>query len=460
MSHSLSVGTVFSAAVSDVALPNDFGVARHEGLVIFIPFALPGDVVTARLTGMEKSFGFADVVAIDAPSPDRVTPFCSHFGDCGGCSLQHFRYERQLELKRNHIVEALKRLGGLNPDAVERTVPSPKTTDYRSKIELVFAREGGRTILGLKPRIRRGLGRGVPVVPLQECPVFSPETSRLISLINQLATESHLSVYEPQESRGLLKHLVIRQAKSTGQLMIIIETNGDAHEDVHPLWARLIEAMPGITSVYTATAAGPSNHRYFGNTTAVCGSDSLTEVLGNLAFAVLPQSFFQPNPAAAAMLYEALLKEAALTGRESVLGLFSGIGCIELYLAPFARSVVGVDSVEQNIESARRNALRNGLSNCTFVHARAEAALSSLRRQSFGRVVVDPPRSGLGAKIVDQICRIAAPMVLYVSCNPGTLARDLSLFRKGGYSIARLIPFDFFPHTGHVESLVSLTKRG
>jgi 23S rRNA (uracil1939-C5)-methyltransferase len=211
--------------------------------------------------------------------------------------------------------------------------------------------------------------------------------------------------------------------------------------------------------MYMATAGGPSEYRNFKAVTHLHGKEWITETIDDLNFRIYPQSFFQPNPGAAAQLYRMILAEAHLTGRESVLGLYSGTGCIELYLARHAASVEGVDSLPENVAVARANALDNGLSNCIFHGGPAETIFGNLKETFYGRIVVDPPRAGLAAEAIDGICRLGPPMVLYVSCNPATLARDLTIFLKQGYEVRHVTPFDFFPHTGHVEALASLVRN-
>jgi 23S rRNA (uracil1939-C5)-methyltransferase len=460
MIYSLPVGTVLSAEVSDVALPSNYGVVRDSGFVIFVPYGLPGDKVKLKVTGFRKKYAFADIIELTTPSPDRVTPFCSHFGSCGGCSLQHLQYAKQLDLKKEHITQALRRLGGIDEASVpiREPIPSPDSRYYRGKLELTFGTKGNKTILGLRPRTYAETKRPVSLVALQECPVFSSQAASIISHIQELATKSRIHVYAPQHKQGLLKHLIIRESKSTHEIMVIIEISEGMERHIRPFWEAIADALPSLTSIYVAVAAGPSDYRYFRNVTHVFGKKSLNETIDGLTFEIYPQSFFQPNPRAATGLYRALLLEAQLTGKESILGLYSGIGCIELYLSLHTASVDGVDSLEQNVQGARRNVTLNNVLNCTFHSGRAETILEKFRGTSRDRIVVDPPRSGIPQKTIDEICLIGAPMIIYVSCNPATLVRDAAIFRTKGYSIKQLIPFDFFPHTGHVESLACLVK--
>lgn len=461
MASILPVGTVFSAEVSDVALPSNYGVIRDCGLVIFVPYGLPGDKVTVQVTGFRQRYAFADIIDIDTPSPDRVAPFCSHFGSCGGCSLQHLRYAKQLDLKREHIAQVLRRLGGIDEGSISvgEPVPSPDAMYYRGKLELTFGSKANKTILGLRPRTYGKAKEERTVIALQECPAFSSQAARMIPLIGELATRLRMPVYAPGRKQGLLKHLIIRETKSTNEIMVIIEISEGTERHIRPLWEAMADALPCLKSIYVATAAGSSDYRYFRNVTHVFGKKCLFEILDGFTFEIYPQSFFQPNPRAAARLYKALALDAQLTGKESILGLYSGIGCIELYLSSHAASVDGVDSLEQNVESARHNVILNNVLNCTFHSGRAETILEKFEGISRDRIVVDPPRSGIPPKTIGEICLIGAPMVIYVSCNPATLARDLAIFSQKGYRIKRLTPFDLFPHTAHVESLATLVRE-
>ena len=439
---------VCSVEIVDVALPNDYGVAKREGLVIFVPGAIPGDRVRVRLRREKKGYAYGELVEIEGPSPHRVDPVCPHFGRCGGCSLRSLDYGQQLLVKVNHLVQCLTRIGGIKDIQkwLEPIVPSVRTQHYRGMVELASSFRERRPRLGFRERVSPFSDYRHHVVAVQDCLIFS---TVLRSVVDRFS-----GVTRPGAGKGggplpVLKGLTVREAKSTGQVMVVAEGDGPVPEVLPSMGRDLQPLLPGIASVYWVSA---------GRTTLVAGKAWIEERIGDLTFRIYPHAFFQPNPEGAALLHQKLKESLALTGQERILGLYCGAGPLELYLASGAKEVVGIDSLEANIAGARENCAINAIANCIFRRMAVENMGSKGEGGVFDVVVVDPPRTGMTEGALKAVLKVEAPRIAYVSCDPASLARDIKLLAAGGYGIERVIPFDFFPHTSHVEVLAILRK--
>ncbi|OPY65200.1 MAG: 23S rRNA (uracil-C(5))-methyltransferase RlmCD [Syntrophorhabdus sp. PtaU1.Bin050] len=444
--------------IVDIALPNDYGVAREDRLVIFVPGAVIGDRVKIRISRPGKRFAYGEIVEIDTPSPFRVKPECPHFGPCGGCTLQHLAYEKQLALKEGSLHESLRRIGGIDIARIKRSsiVPSPDRYSYRSKLELAFGETGGRITLGLRERVspfRPFTGR---VIPLDECRIFSPVVEKLIPIFLDFAVAHHLRAFTPHTGKGFLKHLILREAKATGDVMATIETRPGKFPDPAGLIRRLTDDVPAVKSLYHAVNNRTDDVIRLGRLRHLYGQQFIDERLGGLTLKIHPETFFQPNGRGAALLYNEILESPYVTEGATVLGLYCGTGPIEIWLSKKARSVIGIDIDPTNITLARENCRINGVTNCTFYQGRVEETLSALKLEKPDVLVVDPPRTGMTPDSLDTLLAVNAPAMVYVSCNPATLARDLRILQDRGYSVDRVVPFDLFPHTGHLETLVFL----
>lgn len=451
--------------VTDIAMPGGAGVAKIDNYVVFIPGTVPGDRAAVRIVRREKRFGYGELVAIEEASPYRVDPPCPHFDRCGGCTMQSMDYAKQLEIKVSYLRQCLKRIGKLNiPDsAFDPITASSEIFWYRSKIELSFGSDrSGRVIAGMREAASPA-GRGSrEVIPVPECAIFSRALGTVTGVVEEHVHAEGLFPYDEQKRTGSLRHLILRESKATGRLMVIVETKGPAPSSTGELYFSLKRRVPEVASLYRAVndRAGPyidySRMRHEG------GDRYIDESLAGLKFRVYPASFFQPNPAGASLLYEKIGAIASGERYGNVLGLYCGMAPIELVLARNVRHVTGIDAARENIENARENALINGIDNCTFIAGRVEDIVLDRGFKKPDLVVVDPPRSGISPKGTDIITKLRPPSLIYVSCNPATLARDLSRLASRGYTPERIAPFDLFPHTSHLETLVVLkaAKRG
>jgi 23S rRNA (uracil1939-C5)-methyltransferase len=443
--------TKFSVDIIDIALPNDYGVAKKDGRVIFIPGAVIGDRVTVKINRVSKRFVYGEIVEMETPSPFRVTPECPHFGSCGGCIMQQIHYDNQLEIKIRYLSENLRRIGGIDANNIDLmpVTPSPDIYFYRSKLELSFGEQSGRVVLGLRERMSPFKSYTAWVVSLNKCLVFSPMVEKIIPIFTEFAQNEGFMAFNPLTKKGVLKHLILRESKSTGAIMVILETRTD-----------VLQNLDGVIheSVCHATNKKTDDVVHFERVKRLFGTHTIDERVGDLILKVYPGTFFQPNTKCANLLYSEMMDQLNLGGNETILGLYSGSGPIEIFLSKKSRQVIGVDSDPANIKAARENCKLNQITNCTFYQSRAEDIFKQIDLPKADVLILDPPRTGLSKQSLDVVKKLNLPKIAYVSCNPATLARDLRVLCGHGYSIHKISPFDFFPHAGHLETLVILVR--
>jgi len=451
----------FDVEIVDAALPNDWGVARKDGMILFVPGATPGDVVRVRVARTGKTFSFAEVLGIERPSPHRVEPRCPHVGVCGGCAFQHLSGEKQRDLKREHLFQSLVKIGGADPAGLADLAvrPSPDEYGYRNKMEFAFGERDGRLVLGLRERVSP-LQRGrSAVVPLETCPIFGGIPARLFPVVLGYGAERGWTAYDSSRHMGFARHLVLREGKNTGEAMAVLVTTGSALPDLAGLADAMRAAVPELVSVWWVGNNALSDAVVFERRELLSGAPHIGERVGSCAFRIRPETFFQPNTRGAELLYSriaGLLPDAA---GKRLLGLYCGSGAIEVSVAGVFSRATGVDIVAANVEAARENAALNGRANCEFVESDAEDYLKA-NAGGADVVLVDPPRGGMTPKALKRVAEYGAPEMIYVSCNPATLARDLAVLRAAGLGIVSIEAFDLFPHTAHLETLVLLRRGG
>jgi 23S rRNA (uracil1939-C5)-methyltransferase len=423
-----------------------------------VPGAVVGDRVTIRIARKAKKLLYGEIVGMDIPSPFRVTARCPHFGECGGCTMQNLRYDIQLEIKKRFLVENLRRIGGIDIKDVESfsVTSSPATYYYRNKIELSFGDQHGRVILGLRERLSPFKPYLARAIQINQCPICSHAVEKIIPFFMEFAHREGLMAFNSFTGKGILKHLILRESKSTGKIMVIFETRLDTLPAIDDLITEMTSHIPEITSIYLATNSRTDDVIQFDRMTHLFGTKSFDEEIAGLASRTYPGTFSQPNTWCAKLLYEAIGEQLNLRGSETVLGLFCGSGPIEIFLSRKAARVIGVDSNPANISAARENCTINQVTNCTFYASRAEDILKQTNIPKADVLVLDPPRTGLSKQGTALVQKLNIPRIAYVSCSPATLARDLRELCGHGYKINQIIPFDFFPHTGHLETLTIL----
>jgi len=447
-----------SVEVEDIDFPSSEGRAGAGGRRLLIPGAVTGERVLVQVVGERGAASIAEVIRVESPSPRRAAPRCPHFGPCGGCLFQHVDYPTQLELKGRYLARTLEEAGLRDAAAAMKPVTgSPDLYGFRNKMEYAFGEKHGELALGLREKVTSTRQTYRRTLPIGTCPIFSPVVERVFPVFMDFARENGLEGFEPATRQGRLRHLVLRQAKRTGELMVLLVTAGLPEVDLPALAGRLAAAAPELRSFAHVTNSRGSDLVEFEGTTLIQGAPFIEERMSGLTFRVYPPSFLQTNTAGAELLYRRIATEAPITKESRVLGLYCGSGAIELSLAGTAGHVTGIDSSPANIANAVENALVNRIENVTFVPGTVEALLDGPPLAA-DVVVVDPPRVGLTGKALRRTVALGAPSVVYVSCNPRSLARDLRGFIDAGYRIASLSPFDLFPHTPHLETLAVLEK--
>ena len=450
-------GDRLTVDVMDLAFGGE-GVARADGYVVFVPGGVPGDRLEVRLVQVRPRFARGEIERVLTPSEHRTEPPCPYFGRCGGCRLQHIRYEAQLEFKQRQVAECVSRLGGLGPAAgvpLRPIIAAPDVYGYRNKMEFTFAESEGQAIVGLHAAERYDR-----ILDIERCLLQPEAMNAILGEVRAFVRERGWAVYRPEREDGLLRFLVLREGRATGERMVNLVTALPDVATARALADRLRERCPGVASVVlnvnpkkAAVAVGVEEH-------PIAGNERIRERLGGLEFAISASSFFQTNTRQAERLFGIVVEYAELTGRETVVDLYSGTGAISLLLARQAHAVYGIELVPAAIADATRNAAANGIANCTFLAGEVRDVLPELLRRGVRAevVVADPPRAGFHPKALRAVLALAPGRLVYVSCNPGTLARDLGVLVAGGYRLDAVQPIDMFPHTPHIEVVARLTR--
>lgn len=426
---------------------NGEGVGHWYGYTIFVDGALPGELVHTRLIEQRKSFGRAVLIEILTPSPHRLKPPCPLFGQCGGCQVMHMDYSQQLESKRMRIVDALQRIGKFVDVEISPCMPSPSTLAYRNKIQLPYA-PGNK--LGLYSRNSRDL------VEIEQCHIHCPRGEEAFQKIQHIVKSSSLVPYDPETGEGELKHVLIKTAVFTDQVLVILVTQGEVITDLMAVAEQIMQALPQIKGVVQNINTSQDNVVLGNEFRTLAGQSAIEEKLLGLYFKVSPASFFQVNPAQAENIYKHALEFCQLSGQETVLDAFCGVGTLSLVFAQHAKEVIAVECVPDAIEDARENARRNDISNVRFTCAQAEDFMETLSQIDIA--VLNPPRRGCDSLFLERLAALQPKHIAYISCDPATLARDLAILASKGYQIKNVRPFDMFPQTAHVECFVGLTR--
>jgi 23S rRNA (uracil1939-C5)-methyltransferase len=425
------------------------GVARLNGFVVFVRRGLPGDTVRARVTKVQRRHAEALATEVLQPSPLRVDAPCQHYPACGGCRFQDLAYEAQAEAKAAQVADALRRIGGLEEPPVEPILPAEQIFHYRNKLEYSFTQLEDGPTLGFHKA-----GRWDEVLEIERCWLTTDLGNAVRNTVREWARADRLVAYDQAEHSGYLRHLVVREGMNTGQVLVQLVTGLGERFDAGG-FVDALRRFPEVRSIHWSvneTAAEVTNLP----TQLLWGEEAIEDELCGLRFRVRPNAFLQTNTRMAERIYELVREFAALGGQETVYDLYCGIGTIGLVLARDALTVWGIDISEESIACALENAELNGIGNAAYFAGNVGQALEELRDRSGAPdvVVVDPPRAGLAGKALKRLGEIGAPRIVYVSCNPTTLAGDVKRLRgEYGYELRRAKPVDMFPHTPHVETV-------
>ena len=454
------------------------GVARLDGFVVFVKGAVPGDTVKALVIKKKKDFAEARVLEVIAPSSDRVDPPCPYFGSCGGCQWQHVRYSRQLEYKRRLVEEAMARIGGLSEIPIHDATGSEKIFGYRNKMEFSFSdrpwvihdhpplsppiKGGGYQGGGGNFPTQLALGLHVPgsfhkVLDINACLLQEAGGNEILQAVKRFAGESGIPPYNLKTHEGFWRFLTLRRSVFYKVWMVNIITSEYRRDVVEPLARFLTSTFPEVKTVVNNVTARRAAVAVGEWESVLAGTGVIEDRIGPYGFQVSANSFFQTNTPGAATLYNKVLEYAELTGSENVLDLYSGTGTIPIFLSPRSRLVLGMEISESAVEDAGKNCRTNGIQNSRFILGDIRSGLSSLAFKP-DVVVIDPPRSGMHKDVVAKTRDLATEKMVYVSCNPATMARDLAEM-KDSYEVMEIQPVDMFPHTYHVESVAKLARK-
>jgi 23S rRNA (uracil1939-C5)-methyltransferase len=430
------------------------GVGRLNGFVVFVRRGLPGDTVRARVTKVKA--GYAEAIALDVlePGPSRVEAPCAHYPACGGCRFQDLAYEAQAAEKAAQVRDSLERIGGLAGFELEPILEAESQFAYRNKLEYSFTETPDGPALGF-----HRAGRWDEVLPVERCLLTTDLGNALRTAVRDWARAEGLAAYSQATGEGYLRHLVVREGRNTGQALVVLVTAPGELAGA----GRLVEALrlfPEVRAIHWAVNDRPAEVTNL-PTRVLWGEEAIEEELLGLRFRVRPNAFLQTNTAMCERLYEIAARYAALSGEETVYDLYCGAGTIGLTLAADALTVWGIEASEESVACAIENAERNGIVNTAFFAGEVGASLEELRDRSGPPdvVVVDPPRAGLAGKAIRAVGRLEAPRLVYVSCNPTTLAGNAKeLVAAFGYRLERACPVDMFPHTPHVETVALFTR--
>lgn len=483
------------------------GVGKKDGLVFFVKDSVMGDKVEARILKVKKNYAYAKVEELLKPSPYRIAPLCPVAGKCGGCQLQHLSYEKELAWKEDRIAQSLIRIAGLSPEEVERKkegILGGVLSRYRNKAQYPVQsrkeiRSGGATsvsdwkVNGKWPGKNKieakekssDLSMGFygfhshRIIETKDCLINSVENPLILNCIKDWAREYKISGYEEETGKGLLRHIFLRKGFSTGEILLCLVLNGKSLPHGKELWERLQDlslsveeggqVQGSIVGLCVNINEGSGNTILGRETLCLYGKDSIEDKIGELSFSISVPSFYQVNPVQTEKIYGKALEYAALTGEETVWDCYCGIGTISLFLAQKAKQVYGLEIIPEAIENAKKNAEKNNIHNAEFFVGAAEEVLprwveeQKREGKDVGNLVdvvsLDPPRKGCDEACLSAVLELSPKRIVYVSCDPGSLARDMKYLREGGYKLEKWVGIDNFPRTGHVETIALLQKE-
>ena len=447
----LTKNQIYEATIVDYTAEGQ-GIAKVDGCVVFIPNAIAGEVCRVRIEKAQKTWATGVLVEILQKSPHRIQRECPISSSCGGCDFWHMDYEEEARLKADRVLQALNRIGGENLTQMP-ILSAPTCYGYRNKAQYPVSSRKGRVFAGF---FRAGTHQ---VVENDRCRILPDETEQVKNIVIDYVNQFGITAYDETAHKGLLRHIYVRRGAVSGQVLVCLVVNGKKLPQVETLIEKL-KAVPGFTSLVLSVNTKKGNTVLGDEFITLYGPGWIEDTLCGLTFRLSPRSFYQVNHHQAQRLYEAAIEQASITKNDLVLDLYCGVGTITLCMAKAAGKVIGVEVVEQAIVDAKENALRNGIDNAEFFCGDAGKAALELEKNGIipDVIVVDPPRKGMNADTIEALHRMQPRRIVYVSCDPATLARDVALLKERGYSLTSAQAADLFPRCSHVESIVCLTN--
>jgi 23S rRNA (uracil1939-C5)-methyltransferase len=447
-------GDVLELTVDDLAFGGE-GVGRVDGYVVFVRGGLPGDRLEVRVVETRARYARGLLERVLTPSPHRVEAPCPYFGRCGGCRLQHVSYPAQLAFKEKQVRDCLQRLGAAGEFELRPILPAPEPYGYRNKMEFTVAGAAGAALIGLHQAERYDV-----VLDIERCLLQSETMNALLDETRRQARERALSVYDGDSGQGLLRFVTLREGRRTGDAMVNVVAAAPDIEGLTPVAEAFRARVPSLASVVLNVTAKKASVAVGSEEHVLAGRDHIREQLGGVTFQISANSFFQTNTVQAERLFALVEDACELRGHETVVDLYSGTGAISLLLARRCRAVYGIEVATAAVADAERNARANGIENCVFLAGEVRHALPDLIRRGVKAetVVADPPRAGFHPKALSALVELGPTSIVYVSCNPSTLARDVGDLLRHGYRIDWVQPVDMFPQTPHIEAVARLRR--
>ncbi|NIK11657.1 23S rRNA (uracil(1939)-C(5))-methyltransferase RlmD [Alkalibacillus almallahensis] len=431
------------------------GVGKLDGYPIFVPYALPGESAKVKVIKVKKNLAFGKLIERYDTSEHRIEPPCDVFYKCGGCQIQHMTYDRQLTMKQDQVQDVMKKIAQMPDVPVHPTIGMNEPWNYRNKVQIPVGERDGKVITGFYQK------RTHNIIDMDTCPVQSDANDEVVRGIRDIIDELNIQPYDEETHEGVIRHIVLRTGYHTNEMMVVIVTKTkdlpkqkEFVEKIKALHSGIKGIIQNINADKTNVIMGDKSHTLWGN-------DVIVDRIHDLEFAISAQSFYQVNPEQTEKLYDQALKYAQLSGKETVIDAYCGIGTISLFLAQHAKKVYGVEVVPQAVDDAKDNAKRNHIDNADFFVGEAEKVMPWWKAQGLNPdvIVVDPPRKGCDEKLLQAMVDMEPDRIVYVSCNPSTLARDLAILADSGYETQEIQPVDMFPQASHVESVTRLIQK-
>lgn len=423
------------------------GVGRIDGMAVFVPLALPGETAKIKIVKVNKSYAYGKLLEVSVPSCDRQAPSCDAYLRCGGCGLRHMTYEAELRFKTDKVKQDLKRIGGLDIE-VDNCVPSPSVLGYRNKAQYPVGIKDGNICTGFFAK------RTHDIIPVDSCLIQSDFSKKLTDAVKEYMKKFGVTAYDEKSGKGCVRHIYVRNSKNEALLTLVTAYEKMPHKE--DLVRTVTEKCPFVCGIVQNVNPDKTNVVLGRQNITLWGKSYLSDALCGLKFEISPLSFYQVNHDQTEKLYSCAAELADIKKTDTVLDLYCGIGTISLFMAKHAKRVYGVEIVPEAIENAKKNAELNGISNADFIVGDAKKAAESFDDADV--VIIDPPRAGCDEEVIDHIVRISPERIVYISCNPSTLARDLKLFSEKGYLPKIAKPFDLFPRTFHVETVCLMSR--
>ncbi|MFD3155750.1 23S rRNA (uracil(1939)-C(5))-methyltransferase RlmD [Haloimpatiens sp. FM7330] len=429
------------------------GVGKIDNFTVFVPQAIVGEKIKVKIVKVKKNYAYGRVIEIIESSPHRIEPVCDIYNRCGGCNIQHLDYNFQLEIKKQRVIDCISRMGKLKDVVVHSTIGMKQPYRYRNKVQLpVGVNEKGETVIGFyAPRSHN-------IIDMKICYIQDKIADDVILIMKKWIKNNKIKPYDEIHHSGIIRHIMVRKAFKTGEVMVVIVTNGNSLPCKSDLVNLLKDNIEGICSIVQNINDKKTNVILGRQCKLLWGKDTITDYIGRFKFNISPLSFFQVNPVQTEILYNKVLEYAELTGEETVFDAYCGTGTISLFLSEKAKKVYGVEIIPEAIKNAVKNAEINGVVNTEFIVGKSEDEIPKLIKdgKKADVIVVDPPRKGCDEKLLNCIAGSLPKKIVYVSCDPSTLARDLGILNELGYKTIEIQPVDMFGNTAHVENVALL----